>query len=232
MAGKKTASSKKPVKNETTAAKTVLGAAADAKLATNANKQRGQTLLDLIARRAARMTEDFYEVGKALKELLAKKLYVALGFPSFEAMLEEHGVIGITQARKLIEVVSRVPLKTALELGLEKAFALTRYADATPELDTPELLVAGGATIAGQSVAKLGRRAIEAETRKLRQKAAAKTGKVDPAQRDAEKVAKRGAAWLKARGAKKGAVEARRTKDGHVITITVPVAEAAKLFEG
>lgn len=260
MAAKKTASSKTPANNEkkpannekkpakkakkaknaktpasnakkkSTPAAAILAVVAEAKLATNANKKRAQLLLDLIARRAVRMTEDFYEVGKALKELSDRKLHVALGFASFEAMLDAHGVIGITQARKLIEVVSRVPLSTALELGLEKAFALTRYADATPEPDTPELLATGG-TIGGEPIAKVGRRAIEEETKRLRQKAAEKKGLVDPARKEAEKVAKRGLSWLKARGAKKGAVEARRTKQGHLIAITLPVAEASKLFE-
>lgn len=232
MAGKKTGSSKKPVKKGSAPGTTALAVAAGAKLATSADRKRGQALLDLIARRAARMTEDFYEVGKALKELLHKKLYVALGFSSFEAMLDAQGIVGATQARKLIEVASRMPLETALGLGLEKAFALTRYADATPDLDTPELLVARGGTIGGKPVATLSKRAIEEETKKLRRKSAAKKGKVDAAQREADGVARRAASWLKARGAKKGIVEARRTKDGHVITITLAVEEAVKLVGG
>ncbi len=222
-----------PVHREKKAAAPAKAALAvtDAKLVTNANKKRGQLLLDLIERRAARMTEDFYEVGKALKELLEKKLYVALGFASFEAMLDAQGVIGATQARKLIQVVSRMPLATALQLGLEKAFALTKYTDVTPELDTPERLVEEAGTIGDKPVTLMSRRAIDEETKKLRQKAAAKKGKVDPAQREAESLAKRGSSWLRARGAKKSKVEARRTKGGHVITITLEVPDAASLFE-
>lgn len=231
MPTKKKGSPKDAGRTSATPAKTSLVAtASDAKRATNANKRRAQSLLDLIARRAARMTEDFYEVGKALRELLEKKLYVALGFTSFEAMLDARSVIGATQARKLIQVVSRMPLKTALELGLERAFATVKLTDATPQPDTPELLLEQGFTVGGKPLAEVTRRAIEEETKKVRKTAAAKSGKVDPAQREAESVAKRGSSWLKTRKAKMGKVEARRTKDGHVITITLSVGDAASLF--
>jgi hypothetical protein len=229
---KKTATPAKAAPAKNTPAKTALvRTLSDAKLMTNANKNRALALLDFIARRTARMTEDFYEVGKALKELLEKKLYVALEYPSFEAMLDARGVMGATQARKLIEVVSRVPLKTALKLGLEKAFAMTRYTDATPEIDTPESLVEGGGEIGGKPAVAASRREIEAETKKLRKVAAAKKGKVDAAEREASIIARRGAAWLKARGAKKATVLARRAKGGYVLAITLDVAEGAALFE-
>jgi hypothetical protein len=66
--GRRRAPRMKPEKKGSAPATTALSTAAGAKLATSAAKKRGQALLDLIARRAARMTEDFYEVGKALKE--------------------------------------------------------------------------------------------------------------------------------------------------------------------
>jgi hypothetical protein len=206
-------------------------AVADAKLATSASKVRAEALLDLIARRKDRIAEDFYEIGKALKELLAKKLYVALGYASFEAMLGARDVMSATQARKLIEIVSRVPLATALQLGPEKAFAITKYTDATPELDTPQLLVEGGAMIGGKPAAEASKRDIEAATKKLRRGAKAKKGAADPAEREAERLAKSGASWLKARGAKKAKVEARRTKEGYMVAISLPLTAAAALFE-
>lgn len=232
MSAKKTTPSKSPSTLAAPGKTAIARAASDAKLVTNARKNRAEALLDLIARRKARIAEDFYEVGKALKELLEKKLYVALEYPSFKAMLEARDVMGDTQAYKLIEVVSRVPLKTALDLGLEKAFALTRYTSATPELDSPELLLESGAKIGDKPAAEATKRDIEEATKKLRKEAAAKKGKADPAEREAERAAKQGRAWLKGRGAKKGKVEVRRTKDGHVVVVTLPVAEAVGLFGG
>src|SRR5262245_8609333 len=49
--------------------------------------RRAEELLDLIARRKARIAEDFYEIGKALRELSKKKLYAVLGHRSFGEML-------------------------------------------------------------------------------------------------------------------------------------------------
>jgi hypothetical protein len=232
MPAKKESAAKRTTKASAARAGAKLAvAAADAKLATAANKKRAEALLDLIARRAERIAEDFYEIGKALKELLQKRLYVALGYASFAAMLEARGVLSETQARKLIEVVSRVPLATALKLGPEKAFAMVKYTDATPEPDTPELLLQGGAMIGGKAAAEASKRDIEEATKKLRRSGAAKRGKLEPAQREAEQVAKRGGGWLKTRGAKKARIEARRTTKGHVVVITLAVADAAALFE-
>ncbi|MBK8258506.1 MAG: hypothetical protein IPK82_38335 [Polyangiaceae bacterium] len=203
----------------------------DAKVASAASKKRAEALLDLIARRKARIAEDFYEIGKALKELQDKKLYLAVGYTSFEGMLDGRGVLSVTQARKLIQVVSKVPLATALKVGPEKAFALVKFTEVTPELDTPELLVEGGQKIGGKSAAEASVRDIAGATKTLRKAAVKKGGKVDAAQKEAEGVAKRGLAWLKGRGAKKARVEARKTKDGYVVTVTLGVREAAALFE-
>jgi hypothetical protein len=53
---------------------------ADAKRLLATNKRRGHALLALIERRKDRITEDFYDIGEALRELLNNKLYVALGY--------------------------------------------------------------------------------------------------------------------------------------------------------
>jgi hypothetical protein len=65
--------------------------AADAKKQLATNKRRGQSLLALIERRKDRITEDFYDIGEALRELLNNKLYAALGFDTFEQLLDAQG---------------------------------------------------------------------------------------------------------------------------------------------
>ena len=202
---------------------------ADAKLATAANRRRAEALLEFIARRMSRIAEDFYEIGKAFKELFDKKLYVALGYRSFEELLSARDLMSATQARKLIQVVSRVPLGTALKLGPEKAFALTKYTDATPEPDTPAFLLESGARVGGTPASEASLRDIDTATRAQRKKSA--TSPRDAKAIEAERAAKSGRAWLKARGAPKAKVEAVRTKDGPAIRVTLPLAEATALFK-
>lgn len=190
--------------------------------------RRAEDLLALIERRKAAIAESFYEIGEALRELLRKKLYAALGYASFDAMLEARGVIGATQARKLIQIVSSVSLRTALELGPEKAFALVRYAAATPEPDTPQTLIEGGAKIGKANAGDASVKEIVEATRRVRAKAPG--AKMDPQVREAEQVAERGRAWLSGRGVEGGDVRVRRGKEGYWLRIEVPLAAAGKVF--
>lgn len=66
----------------------------------DADKRRAEALLAGIARRKVRISEDFYEIGLSLSELLKKKLYFALGHGSFEEMLKAHDVMSWSRAQK------------------------------------------------------------------------------------------------------------------------------------
>lgn len=100
------------------------------------HRARAESLLELIARRIARIQEDFYELGAALKQLRDEKLYAALGYRTFDELLAKRRPIGRTQAYKLIALVENVTRDQALALGEEKAYALARLAKATPAADT------------------------------------------------------------------------------------------------
>jgi hypothetical protein len=100
---------------------------------------RATALLESIARRKARITEDFYGLGDELRELRDKELYRKVyGFSSFDAFLEQRSVYSPTQARKLIAIVRGLSKKRALELGVEKAYAAVSLAKATPAADTAD----------------------------------------------------------------------------------------------
>jgi hypothetical protein len=135
--------------------------------------RRASELLALIARRKARIVEDFYDIGEALRELFHKELYRALGHRSFEAMLKAHDVMSATQARKLITLVERIPRAEALALGQEKAYALVSYTTATPEPDVPAELARADAKIGGKKLSKVSVRGLEAAAKQARGRARA-----------------------------------------------------------
>lgn len=141
--------------------------------ATGAAAKHAEELLTLIKRRIARITEDFFDIGRALKELRDKKLYVALGYASFDKMLAAREIIGATQAYKLIKVIEAFPdREEALGVGVEKGFALVSYAAATPATDFPSVLARSG--LHGKKIDELSVRDIEGMTEKVKAKEKAK----------------------------------------------------------
>jgi hypothetical protein len=180
-----------------------------------AASRRAEALLELIARRKQTITEAFYDIGEALREILKKKLYGALGFGSFEKLLTARKVISASTAYQLIDVVDSLPRDKALSLGAEKSYALARFAAATSESDPPSTLVDEGVPIGPRGkripATKISVRELEEATRKVRAK---KHGKRDlessaadaRAHAAAKKLAKQHGVEVKADARKRGKV--------------------------
>lgn len=111
---------------------------------------RATVLLQKIAKRKARIAQDFWFIGVFLRELLRHKLYAALGFDSFRSMLAQHRVVSFTLAKKLIAIADKVPKKVALGLGQEKSYALVEYINATAADDSVSELVESNTALAGK----------------------------------------------------------------------------------
>lgn len=114
------------------------------------SKARAETLLQTIENRKREIGRAFYDLGVALRELHEKKLFGALGYESFDAMLLDRGVMSPAQARKLVEVVRSFHRDTAERLGAEKAYALARYVARTKQDDDVGELVAEGFPVGGR----------------------------------------------------------------------------------
>lgn len=192
------------------------------------DKRRADELLASIARRKERISEDFYEIGKALRELLRKKLFVALGHKSFAEMLAARDVMSAMTAKKLIAVVEKVPLEQALQLGPEKAYALARYTEATPEPDTPAGLLESGVEIGGKKVADASLRDLTRAGKEARAKTKPKRA-ASPEQAAATKAVRDVSAWLRGQKVRGASVTAKRGAKGHEVVIVLPVASAAAL---
>lgn len=199
-----------------------------------ADKARVEALLALIARRKARISEDFYEIGKALREIQHDKLYLAIGFTSFADMLKGRDVMSLTVAKKLVAVVESLPVDKALSLGVEKAYALARYTATTPDLDSPALLLDADAKIGGKKVSEATVRDLTLATRKVSKKAKPKTTKakadVDPEEAVANKAARGLSGRLHALKIRGASVSVKRDDKVFALHIEVPVASASLLL--
>ncbi len=200
-----------------------------AKTAETAAGKRARELLDLIARRMQRITEDFYDIGAALRELHEKKLFAALGFSSLAELLKAHRLMSRSRAFELMHIVKTVPRKQALTLGAEKSYALARLTAATKELDTVEELATGGLTVRGRkrSVEELSVREIDSTARAERSKA--EPPKVDPEAKAAAQSARTIQAALRKRGAKSATVAATKRAGTWFLEIALPLANRRAL---
>jgi hypothetical protein len=189
---------------------------------------RAEALVALILRRKQRITEDFFDIGEALRELFYKKLYLSIGYPTFEVFIRDRKLFGETQARKLIAIVESFSREQALSLGLEKAFAVITYAAATPAHQVPQLVLASG--ISGTPVADLSIGDIAARAKSLRAKAG-RTHVPTPAEKAARAAAKAFEAELRRWGLSDAVAHATR-RDGKLIVEVRVAADVLEAHEG
>jgi hypothetical protein len=200
--------------------------AAQAKGTVARHATRASELLALIARRLQRIEEDFFDIGAALKELKEKKLFAALGDPTFDAMLAKRVPIGRSQAYKLMAIAERVTREQALELGEERAYAIARLVATTPEADTVASVLDTGVRIGKKqrSPKSMSRREIDAVKRKV----ASGSKKPDLAERDAKRAARAAQVGFRRRriGAK---VEVAKEKGRWWAIVRLPIADLSAL---
>ena len=197
-----------------------------ARAAESAGSRRANDLLELVVRRMQRITEDFYDIGEALRELQDKKLFRVLGFKTLGDLLKAHKLMSRSKAFELIHIVKTVPRKQALAFGPEKAYAMARLTAATPQLDTVEEIARDGVVVRGRRrpVSEVTAEQIESRARSVRG-----TAKVDPGERDARRAAREVQAALRKQGARTAAVEATRLGGAWSLRITLAVAERGAL---
>lgn len=171
-----------------------------ARTARTAGAKRALALLETIARLKRTIEASFYALGRALLELKEKKLYAALGYDSFEELLDRRAVLGHSQAYKLIAVVRALPATRAKQLGIEKSYALAQLAKATPADDTAsqvaERVIRKSKTSAGRKGKNLSSRQLLDAARAERKRHA----KNDPEATAASRGARAAAATLRKLG--------------------------------
>ena len=150
---KKAVARKRTSKKLSLIAQTVLNAK-------EANARKGQELVARIQSRMQLIEESFYEVGLALQGLRAPAVWGALGFATFEALIEATPNLNLQMAYRLLRIVDHYEESTAIALTQTKALALLTYVDATPEQDDAESLARNDAEVGGLPISKQSVRGI------------------------------------------------------------------------
>jgi hypothetical protein len=228
----RTAASARPPR---TPARAVAGALTAARTAEAALRREAEALLAIVEQRKKGLAVDFYELGRALTELLDRKLYTVVGFPTFAAMVEGRRLMSRALAWRLVAIYRSLPKGLAAKLGPEKAFEwlgvlkLEAGPGATPA--DVQRLAAARTQAEGRPVTGFSRNELAA----LREKTKARldAARTDPGAADAHRTARALAQHLRHLGAGDARVTARWTRGGTWrIRADLPIAAAKKLAEG
>jgi hypothetical protein len=124
-------------------------AAKVASRAARTNEVWARELIALIRQRTDDVAAAFYDIGVALAELSEPRLYTALGYSSFAALVKKELGFSYDKAREMVAVTRGLKRTTAVKLGLWRSAAVLELTEATPEDDTPEQVATGKVTVRG-----------------------------------------------------------------------------------
>jgi hypothetical protein len=79
------------------------------------------------------LEKNFYEVGEMLRDVQARKLYVAKGYGTFEAFLEREVEFGKTTGIRLVRIVTTFLKSAAHEYGFDRLVGVLAQLDASME---------------------------------------------------------------------------------------------------
>ena len=111
-----------------------------------ARVERARLILKGIKRLLERVTTDSHRVGTQLTKLHDLRLYEDLGYKNFNAMVRGELPTSPASARKLMAIARAYTPEQFQDLGVEKAYALVTYVNATPEDDVAAMLLEADAT--------------------------------------------------------------------------------------
>jgi hypothetical protein len=202
-------------------------AARTAALAQTRNASKGADALALVERRLQTIAESFYDIAIALQTLNRKDVYSSLGCSSFVELVETRTGISRALAFELLKIPGHFSREAAVALGREKAVALIRYVDATPEVDDAERLAREDAFVGGKAVSSQSAAAIELAASKTRKRKRGR--KKIEGEDEAATAAVELERALESRSSADVHVVTLRRRDGWWIKIETPVALAGVL---
>ncbi len=192
------------------------------------SRAHAEQLVDEVAQLKMVIASSFYEMGRALGEILDQKLYGVLGYRSFEELLDARELLSARQARKFIDVAKAFERGPAVQIGPEKAYALIRYCARTEKNDDPSLMVKQGFPVAGRRkpIDVVTVRDIESATRTAVYRHGTNAEASERARRDVEAERRAILVALHKRGADDAVVSTKLTRGAWRIVVDVPAARA------
>jgi len=164
-----------------------------------------------IRQHMSRIVQDTHTIGTLLKELQTRRAHIALGYPSFNAMLTGEGLPHRSTAYRTIRLAEAYTAKQLRALGPTKAFALIQLTQETEAHDVARVLVDNDALIGDKPISLRSAGDIRRVLSDLRAQNTALTHgeNASEAEKEARALAQKLRAQLHRRGADEAQVEAR-----------------------
>lgn len=202
--------------------------AASAAASAAALARRAEALVAAIERQKGTIGAGFYEIGRALAQLVDEKLHVPLGYASFAALVEERKLMSRAFAWQLIAIYRAIPKETVQQLGPQKAFEWLRLlrAEAGPNAGDDEVQerAAGEPVVAGLSVAEMTVAQLAELRRKFQERQDA--ARRDPGAAEARRTARALGQHLQRIGAEEAEVSSRYVRGTWQIRVVLDVPSA------
>ena len=116
--------------------------------------REGRAQLLAVNAKLSQIESCFYDVGAALTKLREPRVWSAMGFASFEALIETMPNLSLPVANRLMRIAEHYKETTAIALTQTKAIALLTYVEATPEADDAESLASEDAIVGGLPISQ------------------------------------------------------------------------------
>jgi hypothetical protein len=205
---------------------------AEARAASPVLRREAEALLAVIERHKANISAGFYEIGRALTQLLDRHLYRQLGYATFAAMVEERKLMSRAFAWQLVAIYRSLPREAAQQLGPSRAFEWLRVLrlQAGPEAEAEDVR-----KLAGEQPAVAGRSIVElsvSEIAELRRRSQARRDAAshDPGAAAAHRTARSLAQYLQHIGAEDARVSARFARGAWRIHLVLGVESAQAVY--
>jgi hypothetical protein len=196
-----------------------------------AGRPRALALIEELHQIKARVGAEAYRVGVILRELAAPEMVAALGCATFNDVLEEHRIATRISAFRSMAIAEAYTEDEAAELGVEKGYALIRYAKAMGDKTAPAMILrndvkVGGTLVRDHTAASLTDVIVRARTR-MREREEAESDTAQDANRAVRKLGPK----LRSHGAPTAKLQQRRKGSRYVVRIELDPDEAMALWE-
>jgi hypothetical protein len=197
-------------------------------------RREAEALLAIVEQHKAGIGVSFYEIGRALTELLDRKLCVVVGYKTFAAMVVQRKLMSPSLAWRFVAIYRSIPKGLAQKLGPERAFEWLRVLrlEAGPQAEPAAVqsLAAAKPEVAGRPVTELSSSDLAAFREKMKQRQAA--ARRDPGATEAHRAARALAQRLGHLGAADARVTVRFSRNAWRIRAEMSVADAKALSGG
>jgi hypothetical protein len=194
------------------------------------NAVRARALIAEIAKHLASIAEDSHRIGVCLTELREPRLYLALGYDSFAALLYGEDLMSRALAHRLITVAATYSPEALRALGVSKAYALVTYVRHTPAEDVAATLVEYDARVGKKPISKSTTREITAAAKKVALRSRVADAQRDPVA-DAEGRAAAVERALRARGFEDIRLALRLVRGHHYVDLRLRLEDAERLVD-